>query len=245
MNRSQATMEDSLDSSEDETSNVDPEENFSDDEALEDKQADPETEEDLDLEETLNMLRQVTLVITKDDTQKKQEESENLTAILCFLDRGLSTPQVQEWAEEVLSRGKKLKIISITAIGSRNYHIRFHSKRDKDLALSRTRITYLQQDFIIVKWTSEAEDLSYTPAMYPVWVRFTNLTRLQVFWIREIAGTLGPVLIGPASIEKSSRPIIRLCLKWPRGLLPPPFVEVTLEGNVERIPFDVTHLSNS
>ncbi|OAE25854.1 hypothetical protein AXG93_2145s1530 [Marchantia polymorpha subsp. ruderalis] len=169
MNRSQATMEDSLDSSEDETSNVDPEENFSDDEALEDKQADPETEEDLDLEETLNMLRQVTLVITKDDTQKKQEESENLTAVLCFLDRGLSTPQVQEWAEEVLSRGKKLKIISITAIGSRNYHIRFHSQRDRDLALSRTRITYLQQDFIIVKWTSEAEDLSYTPAMYPVW----------------------------------------------------------------------------
>lgn len=78
MNRSKATIEDSLDSSEDETSNVDPEDNFTDDEALEDTQADPETDKDLDMEETLNMLRQVTLVITRDNTLKKQEESENV-----------------------------------------------------------------------------------------------------------------------------------------------------------------------
>lgn len=81
-----------------------------------------------------------------------------------------------------------------------------------DRALARTRITYLRQDFIIVKWSLKAEDLSYFPAMYPVWARFTNLSQLQLFWIKEIAGTLGQVLIGPASIKRSSRPIIRLCL---------------------------------
>ncbi|OAE25857.1 hypothetical protein AXG93_2145s1560 [Marchantia polymorpha subsp. ruderalis] len=164
MTRSQATLEDTLDSSKDDTSNIDPDESFSDDESLEDTQADPELEKNLDLEKTMNMLRQVTLVITRDDTMKKHEKSKNLTTVLCFLDRGLSTPQVHEWAEAELIRSKKLKIVLITAIGSRNYHIRFQSQRDRDLALSRTRITYLRQDFIIVKWTLEAEDLSYSLA---------------------------------------------------------------------------------
>ncbi|OAE26482.1 hypothetical protein AXG93_815s1450 [Marchantia polymorpha subsp. ruderalis] len=234
LTRSQATMKDMQDSSEDETSDNDQGDCSSDDESTEETQADPEVEKELDLENTLNMLRQVSLVITRDDTLKK-EETENLTAVLCFLDRGLSTPQVQEWAENALTRVKRLKILSITAIGSKNYHIRFQSQMDRDKALSRTRITYLRQDFIIVKWTLEAEDLSYYPAVYPVWVRFTNLSQLQLFWIKEIAGTLGQVLIGPASIERSSRPIIRLCLEWPRGMLPPPFVEVTLEGQTKLV----------
>lgn len=243
--RSQATMEDMQDSSEDETSDNDQGDCSSDDESTEETPVDPEVEKELDLENTLNMLRQVSIVITREDTLKKKEETENLTAVLCFLDRGLSTPQVQEWAEEALTKVKRLKVLSITAIGSKNYHIRFQSQTDRDRALSRTRITYLRQDFIIVKWTLEAEDLRYYPAVYPVWVRFTNLSQLQLFWIKEIAGTLGQVLIGPASIERSSRPIIRLCLEWPRGMLPPPFVEVTLEGTVQHIPFDVTHLANS
>ncbi|OAE30688.1 hypothetical protein AXG93_402s1010 [Marchantia polymorpha subsp. ruderalis] len=196
LTRSQATMEDMLDSSEDKTSNNDPDECSSDDKSLEDTPVNPEAEKDFDLETTMNMLRQVNLVITRDDTLKKKEETENLTAVLCFLDRGLSTPRVQEWAEAALIRSKKLKILSITAIGSKNYHIRFQSQKNMDRALSRTRITYLDLDFNIVKWSLEAEDLSYFPALYPVWARFTSLTQLQLFWIKEIAGTLSPVLIG-------------------------------------------------
>lgn len=96
-----------------------------DDESSEDTRADPKAEKELDLENTMNMLWQVNLVITRDDTLKKKEETKNLTTVLCCLDRGLNTPQVQEWAENALTKTKKLKILSITAIGSKNYHIRF------------------------------------------------------------------------------------------------------------------------
>lgn len=120
-------MEEMLDSSEDETSDNDREDSSSEDEPLEDAPANRDAEEDFDLEDTMNMLRQVNLIITRDDTLKKKEEMENLTAVLCFLDRGLSTPQVQEWADAALTKAKRLKILSITAKGSRNYHIRFQT----------------------------------------------------------------------------------------------------------------------
>lgn len=124
LTRSQATMEEMLDSSEDETSDNDRDDSSSEDEPLEDAPAKQEAEDDFDLEDTMNMLRQVNLIITRDDTLKKKEEMENLTAVLCFLDRGLSTPQVQEWAELALTKAKRLKIISITAKGSRNSTLR-------------------------------------------------------------------------------------------------------------------------
>ncbi|PTQ49890.1 hypothetical protein MARPO_0002s0325 [Marchantia polymorpha] len=198
----------------------------------------------LDLDEAINRLSPVTIEISEEDVQRRWEEKER-TAVLYFFDRGLSLEQVKYWVDSELTRNRRLNASSITRMGSRNFHIQFSARKDRDRALSRTRISFLRQEFIILKWTLAADDHKFVPEHYPVWVGFPKLTNLQVLWVNEIASTLGPVLPTPGRTEKTNRDIFRVCVEWKHGTPTPSSIPVKLGKKIELIPIDITHLPNS
>ncbi|OAE19311.1 hypothetical protein AXG93_1860s1200 [Marchantia polymorpha subsp. ruderalis] len=45
----------------------------------------------------------------------------------------------------------------------------FNREKERNNILSNTRITYLRQDFVLVKWTMSAEDPNFITDRYPLW----------------------------------------------------------------------------
>lgn len=191
------------------------------------------------------LLSQINIRIPTKEVEKRREDKQNLTAILYFLDRGLGIEQVTDWVESELVRNKGLNVSETLCMGNRNFHIRFTNQGDRDQALSRTRLTHLRREFIILKWTPEAEDHQYIPDRYPVWVRFPELTTLQSQWLPELASFLGPVLLPPGRMPKTTQRMCRVCVEWTHGKTPPTSIVAELGKEVARIPVDVTHLPSS
>ncbi|OAE19802.1 hypothetical protein AXG93_715s1000 [Marchantia polymorpha subsp. ruderalis] len=187
------------------------------DEETQDKHEDEARPDMLDLSDTLLRFSKVMLDIPKKAVRKRREEKGGNLAVLFFLHRGLSLEQVLEWVEGELTRNRGLKVTTTINKGPRNFHVRFDTEKDRNSALSRIRLSYLRQEFIVLRWTPQAEHHAYIPAVYPVWVRFTDLDIVQTEWLEEIAGTLGPVLLPPHKVQKTSRPIYRVCIEWTHG----------------------------
>ncbi|BBN11544.1 hypothetical protein MPTK1_5g12810 [Marchantia polymorpha subsp. ruderalis] len=198
-----------------------------------------------DLDETMLLLSQINIRIPTQEVEKRREEKQNLTAILYFLDRGLDIEPVTDWVESELVRNKGLNVSETLCMDNRNFHIRFTNQGDRDQALSRTRLTHLRREFIILKWTPEAKDHQYIPDRYPVWVRFPELTTLQSQWLPELASFLVPVLLPPVRMPKTTQRMCRVCVEWTHGKTPPTSIVAELEKEVARIPVDVTHLPSS
>lgn len=212
------------------------------DEETQDKHEDEARPDMLDLSDTLLRFSKVMLDIPKKAVRKRREEKGGNLAVLFFLHRGLSLEQVLEWVEGELTRNRGLKVTTTINKGPRNFHVRFDTEKDRNSALSRIRLSYLRQEFIVLRWTPQAEHHAYIPAVYPVWVRFTDLDIVQTEWLEEIAGTLGPVLLPPHKVQKTSRPIYRVCIEWTHGTKILTEIPVRLGGVCSLVPIDITHL---
>ncbi|BBN18195.1 hypothetical protein Mp_8g00530 [Marchantia polymorpha subsp. ruderalis] len=205
-----------------------------------------QTSHELDLDATMEMLSHITIDISEEEAELARVEKEARTAVIYFIDRGLRESHVEEWVEKELMLNKKLKVTSVTYMGPKNYHIQFETQQDRDSSLSRHRITYQHQDFVIVKWTLDAEEHSYAPERFPVWVRFASLTfRTQSLHIHKIVDSMGPVLCRAKRMDNSSRPIVRACIEWKRGIPPPTTIRVNVGGDRTILPVDFTHFPNS
>lgn len=91
------------------------------------------------------LFSQVTLNISTEQAYERRVKKRDTRAVIFFLNRCLSLTQVQEWFDGELKRNRRLSITTVTSIRSKNFHVKFVEKPDKDKALTTTHLKYLRQ----------------------------------------------------------------------------------------------------